>query len=70
MNAAARKIRPRGRGEDPKEFTLHEVPTLRVTAPKLGEALKSTVNDILILGILNVVFFMVAFVCFLRYDVR
>jgi len=70
MSRAADSIRTPHSREDPKEFTLQQVPSLRIRPPGLGEALKSTINDILILSILNVVFFMTAFVCFLRYDVR
>ena len=47
-----------------------DVPRLEVVAPRFGVAVSDALNDVLILAILNVVFFMAAFVLFLRYDVR
>ena len=47
-----------------------DVPSLRLAFPDAAEAFQSALNDVLILAILNVVFFMLAFVFFLRYDVR
>jgi len=53
-----------------REIRPDELPSLRITRPGLTESIQSAVNDILILVIWNVVFFMAAFVSFLRYDVR
>ena len=52
------------------DFTTADVPRLRMATQGVGEAVGKTLNDVLVLGILNVVFFMAAFVLFLRYDVR
>lgn len=51
-------------------FTVDDVPHLQVVPPNLSSAVRSALNDMLILAILNVVFFMSAFMFFLRYDVR
>ena len=56
-------------GERPT-IAEEEVPSLQVVWPDIGEAVRSALNDLLILAILNVVFFMLAFMRFLRYDVR
>ena len=53
-----------------REINSMEVPRLRVSAIGLNAATRNALNDVLILTILNVVFFMTAFVFFLRYDVR
>lgn len=52
------------------EIVADEVPRLQVVWPKVDNAAKSALDDMLILVILNVVFFMSAFVGFVRYDVR
>ena len=52
------------------EVSAGDVPRLHVVWPDLGAAVRSALNDVLILAVLNVVFFMGAFVLFLRYDVR
>jgi ABC-type transport system involved in multi-copper enzyme maturation permease subunit len=52
------------------EITADEIPRLRVAPPRVGEAVRRALNDVLILGVLNVIFFMLAFAFFLRYDVR
>lgn len=57
------------RNGDPPEFSVDELPSLRVALPTFADALNSSLNDVLILTILNVLFFMLAFVFFLRYDV-
>ena len=46
-----------------------QVPRLQVVWPDLGQAVRSALNDLLILAILNAVLFMLAFMRFLRYDV-
>lgn len=52
------------------EITAAEVPSLRVEFPDESAAFGAALNDVLILVILNVIFFMLAFAFFLRYDVR
>ena len=47
-----------------------DVPSLQVGQVGFGLAAKTALNDILILLILNVVFFLAGYVLFLRYDVR
>jgi len=47
-----------------------EVPRLQVAGVGFGAAAKGALNDILILVILNVAFFMLSFALFLRYDAR
>jgi len=49
-------------------FTADEVPRLQVRAPEFAEAANGALNDALILVILNVAFFMLAFAFFVRYD--
>jgi len=51
-------------------FLPEEVPSLNVVWPTLNRAVNVALNDVLILAILNVVFFMLGFMKFLRYDVR
>jgi ABC-type transport system involved in multi-copper enzyme maturation permease subunit len=52
------------------EITPDELPVLGLTFPNVHEAAKDALNDVLLLVIMNVVFFLLAFVFFLRYDVR
>lgn len=52
------------------ELREEDIPTLRISVPDRKAAVTSALNDTLILLILNVVFFMLAFMFFLRYDVR
>ena len=47
-----------------------DVPTLQVITPDATASLNEAMVDVLILIIMNVVFFMLAFTFFLRYDVR
>jgi ABC-type transport system involved in multi-copper enzyme maturation permease subunit len=47
-----------------------QLPSLRLIYPTVQEVVKSSLFDVLLLIILNVVFFMLAFTFFLRYDVR
>ena len=47
-----------------------DVPHLQVAWPPFAAAARYALNDVLILVILNVIFFLAAFVSFLRYDVR
>lgn len=52
------------------DLTAGEIPSLRVKWPDDAAAYGAALNDVLILVILNVIFFMLAFTFFLRYDVR
>ena len=56
--------------EDMLPIRFEDIPSLQIRPLSAAEALKSALNDVLILLILCVVFFMLAFTCFLRYDVR
>jgi ABC-type transport system involved in multi-copper enzyme maturation permease subunit len=47
-----------------------EIPTLHLSFPSTAEAFGSALDDLLILLIVGVAFFMLAFVFFLRYDAR
>ncbi len=69
MRKTAESIRPPPQ-RDVRDFTLDELPRLKLTSVPFARAAEPAVNDLLILAILNVAFFMTAFVCFLRYDVR
>ncbi len=70
MRATADGLRDHDSDEDARPFTLDQVPRLRQASESFPRAAGRTVNDILILAVLNVVFFMTAFIRFLRYDVR
>ena len=75
LREAMRDLSSRTRDERRRsgEYPLIEasdVPQLQVAAPGFGAAVKGALNNVLILVILNVVFFMSAFVVFLRCDVR
>jgi ABC-type transport system involved in multi-copper enzyme maturation permease subunit len=70
MSEVADSLWQRGRGGDPKPFTLEQIPAFRLEDRPLHEAVRATLADLLILAVLNVLFFLTAFVCFLRYDVR
>jgi len=65
----ARQAGKTGYREWPK-IRQDQIPVFRVNFPGTAEALNSALHDILILAILGVVFFMMAFLFFLRYDVR
>jgi len=69
MEQVAESIRP-SRDQPVRSFKLDQVPSLRVAPASFRDAAGEALNDILILAILNAVFFMTAFVRFLRYDVR
>lgn len=60
-----------GRSQDePPEIRAEAVPALAVTYPTLDGTLTTVLPDLLILVVLNVLFFLAAFAAFLRYDVR
>ena len=61
--------RPEKKDGSPK-YSAEEVPSLQVAGVDFASAAKGALNDILILIVLNVAFFMGAFMVFLRYDVR
>ena len=58
-----------GWGEAPP-VPLDSLPRLRSITTTLDESLKDALVDLLLLAIMNVLFFMLAFMTFLRYDVR
>lgn len=64
---AAQEKNPSG---DWAELERSDIPALRIRTPNTAEAANRALNDILILTILTVLFFMLAFMRFLRYDVR
>ena len=53
-----------------REIRPDELPNLNLSHLHLAAALPRTINDMLLLVIWNVVFFLAAFVSFLKYDVR
>ena len=65
-----RKTWRKDRSKGWPEITADELPNLRVRFPDAGEALGAALVDVLLLVILNVIFFMLGFTFFLRYDVR
>ena len=52
------------------EVHREDIPDFRVSLPDRATAIRFVLNDVLIMMILNVVFFMLGFTFFLRYDVR
>ncbi|MFH1566571.1 MAG: ABC transporter permease subunit [Gemmatimonadota bacterium] len=54
---------------DPDWFKPEDLPRFTMFAESVGEALDGAFTDILLLAVYNVLFFMLAFVRFLRYDV-
>lgn len=52
------------------KIMIDELPALNVTFPTTSKVLDDALNDILLLIVFNVMFFMLAFMFFLRYDVR
>ncbi len=67
---AERLYRHRARTGEWQEISADEVPRLQVAMVGTAVAFRSALNDVLILAILNIVFFMSSFMIFLRYDVR
>ncbi len=65
-----RQLRQKRKKEGASLFTIDEVPSLQVAGMSFATAAGNALNDILILLNVNVVFFLTAFVFFLRYDVR
>lgn len=57
-------------GNDFNPIRADELPILKLTDMNVSKAIKESLNDILLLSIVNILFFMLAFVFFLRYDVR
>ena len=47
-----------------------QIPRFHVSPPSLDDSVYIALNDVLLLAIFNVVFFMASFLFFLRYDVR
>lgn len=52
------------------EMVAEQVPHLQMPQQNFKDAFSLALTDVLILAVLNVVFFMAAFLLFLRYDVR
>jgi ABC-type transport system involved in multi-copper enzyme maturation permease subunit len=52
------------------KIRAEDIPSFHLTFPDAAASLRSALDDLLILLILNVVFFMLGFMFFLRYDVR
>ncbi len=71
MKAYGDELRKTGQASGkPAEIIPEKIPTLRVRRPATNKAVAGTLPDVLILSILNVLFFLSAFLFFLRYDVR
>ena len=51
-------------------FEAEQLPSLKLSFPTAKQAIAMAIDDVLLLAIANVVFFMLAFAFFLRYDVR
>jgi len=49
---------------------VDEIPRLKAYAARLDDILASISVDLLLMGIYNVVFFMGAYLSFMRYDVK
>ncbi len=64
------RLMRRSRGSEWPDVTAQNLPSFHMRYPTLQGSLQHALNDILILVIVNVLFFMLAFVFFLRYDVR
>lgn len=62
--------RRRNGDEDWAKFRFEDVPRLQVRWPSTTEMYRKSLNDVLILVIVGVLFFMLAFMMFLKYDVR
>ena len=56
--------------KDLPKIRAEDIPSFHLTFPDAADSLRSALDDLLILLILNVVFFMLGFMFFLRYDVR
>ena len=55
--------------EDEDWFDPGDVPRLSVFSESLSEAFDAALFDILLLAVFNVLFFLLSYVLFLRYDV-
>ena len=60
------EVRTKLKGDELRD----KLPGFSLTPTGLQESIKDSLLDILILFVLNVLFFMLAFLFFLRYDVR
>jgi hypothetical protein len=56
--------------EKPKPIDVHELPEFRYATMTLADVLPQALLDLLLLVGFNVALFAVAFIAFLRYDVR
>ena len=62
----------RGKGpqiKDPEWFNPEDLPRFHMVEESLGDSFNAASFDLLLLIVFNVLFFMLAFVFFLRYDV-
>jgi hypothetical protein len=59
-----------GREAEWPRLTADQLPYLKVQMPDSAAAIDKALVDVLLLLIANVIFFMLAFVFFLRYDAR
>jgi len=62
--------RKRQQGEEPKPFDPSDYPKFIYEGFPLKDQLQGALRDVLILAVWNIVFFMGAYLSFLRYDVR
>jgi len=53
-----------------RPVTFEDVPKFREQKPHISEVINSALWDLLIIGLLSVIFFMAAYVSFIRYDIR
>ena len=56
--------------EEPEPIDPREIPPFQFEAAPVSEVARAAVLDLGLLGLFNLVFFVGAFVAFLRYDVR
>ena len=62
--------RKRQQGEEPTPFDPSDYPRFIYRGPLLKDQLQAALRDVLVLAVWNIVFFMGAYLSFLRYDVR
>jgi hypothetical protein len=57
-------------GEKPKPIDPHELPEFQYGPMTLAEVFPQALSDVLLLAGFNMLLFVLAYVAFLRYDVR
>ncbi len=70
MDEEIEKAHRNSNWEQMPEIRLDELPTLNLTYPTLDQSQWVVLNDLLLLSMQIVIFFMLSFALFLRYDVR